>query len=67
MATGACGDCNQAIDPGFCGFFCMASSGDVMEHQAAITVDGIHDFLCRAQAGDDDRDFVLNTDRQVSL
>ena len=67
MAAGARCDCNQAIDPGFCCFFGVAPGRNIVEHQPAIAMDRIHYFFGRAQAGDDDRYFVLDADRQVSL
>ncbi|ERO63289.1 hypothetical protein P308_29695 [Pseudomonas piscis] len=67
MATGSRSDGDQPIDPGLGGFFRMAASGHVMEYQAAVAVYGIHHFLDRPQAGDDDRYLVLDADLQIGL
>lgn len=58
---------DQAIDSGFCGFLRVPARGHVMKHQAAVAVYGVHDFLDRSQAGDDDRHFVLDADLQIGL
>ncbi|MCY1426472.1 hypothetical protein D9M71_422930 [compost metagenome] len=67
VATGAGGNCDQAIDAGFRSFLGMTAGGHVVEHQAAVAVHGVHHFLHRAQAGDDDRDALLHADGQVGL
>ena len=58
---------DQAIHAGFGSLLGMTSGGDVMEHQAAVAVYGVYQFLHSAQAGNDDRHFVFDANRQVRL
>ena len=67
VATSPGGHRDQAIDPGFGGFFGVPASGHVVEHQATVAVYGIHHFLHGAEAGDDDRHALFHADGQVGL
>lgn len=67
MATRSGCDGDQPIDTRLGGFLCVPAGGHVMKYQAAVAVHGVHYFLDRAEAGDDDRYLVLDADLQVGL
>jgi len=61
MAAGAGCHQDQAVDAGFQRFLCVADRNHVVQHDAAVAMDRIQHFLGRrAQAGNDDRDLMLD-------
>ena len=65
MSAGAGANQDEAVDALFGGLARMLDVDDVMEHDAAIGMRGLDDFLRRPQRGDDDRRLVLDAGLHV--
>ena len=67
VPTGAGGDEDQAVDTGLRGLAGEGGVDDVVEDETTVGVDRVDDLLGRAEAGDDDRDLVLDDLLEVGL
>ncbi len=67
MAARARGDRDQAVGAFLDGLAREGVVDDVVQHDAAIGVHGIVDFLARAQRGDDDGHLVAHAQFQVVI
>ncbi len=65
MSAGTGADGDDAVDTLLDRFLRMADVDDIVKHDAAVTVHGLDDFGRRAQARDDDRYLVPDTDFHV--
>ena len=65
MAAGAGADRDDAVDALLRGLFGVAQIDDVMQHDAAVGMHGVHHLGRRPQAGDHDGNPMLHAQRHV--
>ena len=65
VAAGAGADQDKAVDALFGGLARVLDVDDVVEHDAAVGMRGLDDFLRRTQRGDDDRNLMLHAGLHV--
>ncbi len=60
MATSACADQYEAVDPLFSGFLRMFNINDIVVDNAPIAVGGFHNICRGAQTGDDNGHLIFH-------